>query len=215
MSTVPKIAPAENGPLIVTDLTRLEGPDGTEIACKEKIALCRCGLSAKKPFCDGAHAREGFTSARPDLNGEGAPEHDRVQTYESDDIEVRFNLAVCCHATECVSGAPRVFNPKARPWIRPENDDADKITAAIANCPSGALFYTLKAGGKSGPAATDAPAIRIAKDGPYEVTGGVGLETGDWGAGASRDRYVLCRCGASKTKPFCDGAHKDAGFTDG
>ncbi len=210
MPATPKIAPAKNGPLIVTNLTRLEGPDGAAIECTGKMALCRCGLSANKPYCDGTHAKEGFASAR-----DGEPEHDRVQTYASDEIEVRYNLAVCCHAAECVKSAPRVFNPENRPWIQPENDDAAKIVAAIEKCPSGALFYTLKAESKSGPAATDAPAIRIAKDGPYEITGGVGLETGTWGAGASRDRYVLCRCGASATKPFCDGSHTGAGFRDG
>lgn len=206
----PKIAPAENGPLIVTGLTRLEGPDGAEIECKERVALCRCGLSAKKPYCDGTHAKEGFASAR-----DGEPKHDRVQTYESDDIEVRFNLAVCCHAQECVKGTARVFNPKARPWIRPGNDDAETIVAAIRNCPSGALSYTLKASGEDGPPAPDTAKITIEKDGPYAVTGPVALECETWGAGAARDRYVLCRCGASKTKPFCDGSHVDAAFKDG
>jgi CDGSH-type Zn-finger protein len=44
------------------------------------------------------------------------------------------------------------------------------------------------------------------------VTGGVALDGQEWGDGASRDNFTLCRCGASKNKPFCDGSHVDAGF---
>ena len=35
-----------------------------------------------------------------------------------------------------------------------------------------------------------------------------------FGDGASREHYTLCRCGQSKNKPFCDGAHWNAGFRD-
>jgi len=46
------------------------------------------------------------------------------------------------------------------------------------------------------------------------VTGSVALVDARWGEGASREHYTLCRCGASKNKPFCDGSHWDARFTD-
>ena len=57
----------------------------------------------------------------------------------------------------------------------------------------------------------------VTKDGPYAVEGAVDIELngGAWGQGASPDRFTLCRCGASKNKPFCDGSHWDAGFKDG
>ena len=57
-----------------------------------------------------------------------------------------------------------------------------------------------------------APAIQVTKDGPYRVTGSVELAEVDWGEGVSREPYTLCRCGASRNKPFCDGGHWDAGF---
>ncbi len=71
-----------------------------------------------------------------------------------------------------------------------------------------------------------APRIKVTKDGPYIVTGGVPLvqeniitgEDGEpekWEKGPvfpRRDTYSLCRCGVSKAKPFCDGSHVEAGF---
>jgi hypothetical protein len=44
------------------------------------------------------------------------------------------------------------------------------------------------------------------------VTGGVELPGIEFGEGASREHYTLCRCGASKNKPFCDGTHWHIGF---
>lgn len=50
---------AENGPILVRGSLRIEAADGTVVE-GEKGALCRCGLSTTKPFCDGSHARGGF-----------------------------------------------------------------------------------------------------------------------------------------------------------
>jgi CDGSH-type Zn-finger protein len=55
------IVPYENGPLIVRGDFRLETPDGEPIdPGRGTIALCRCGKSAIKPFCDGTHKKAGF-----------------------------------------------------------------------------------------------------------------------------------------------------------
>lgn len=62
--------------------------------------------------------------------------------------------------------------------------------------------------------AGDGPAITVRPDGPLAVAGGVTLQHAD-GSTAPHDRFTLCRCGASATKPFCDGSHRDAGFRDG
>ncbi|MGC5324714.1 CDGSH iron-sulfur domain-containing protein [Brevibacillus sp. SYSU BS000544] len=44
----------DNGPLLVTGVTLLDG-EGKPLDSKEQIYLCRCGLSSNKPFCNGAH----------------------------------------------------------------------------------------------------------------------------------------------------------------
>lgn len=50
-----------NGPLEVSGPVTIEAADGTVLRTTDKAYLCRCGFSAKKPFCDGSHKREGFT----------------------------------------------------------------------------------------------------------------------------------------------------------
>ncbi|MBK8190204.1 MAG: CDGSH iron-sulfur domain-containing protein [Vampirovibrionales bacterium] len=50
-----------NGPILVSGGFELLGADGAPVALdKPTVALCRCGASARNPFCDGAHARVGF-----------------------------------------------------------------------------------------------------------------------------------------------------------
>lgn len=57
------IQPSDNGPLLVRGPVKLIDPDGNELEVKGKnIALCRCGASDNKPFCDGSHNRIGFRS---------------------------------------------------------------------------------------------------------------------------------------------------------
>ncbi|MGA1344805.1 MAG: CDGSH iron-sulfur domain-containing protein [Ilumatobacteraceae bacterium] len=63
MSNEPvRITPTENGPLLVEGAVTVCNPDGSVIREGEKVFLCRCGLSARKPFCDGTHSKESWTA---------------------------------------------------------------------------------------------------------------------------------------------------------
>ncbi len=65
MSDDVTIKVTKNGPLTVKGPVRLEGADGepwTDVPEGTNVALCRCGLSAVKPFCDGSHNKGGFDS---------------------------------------------------------------------------------------------------------------------------------------------------------
>jgi len=53
----------KNGPLIVNGPVELKDADGKLYPIKERIALCRCGGSTTKPFCDGTHSKIGFQAA--------------------------------------------------------------------------------------------------------------------------------------------------------
>src|SRR5438552_1861532 len=58
------------------------------------------------------------------------------------------------------------------------------------------------------------PKVLVTDSGPYAVCGGIELMSVEFGEGASREHYTLCRCGASANKPFCDGSHWRIGFKD-
>lgn len=201
------IAPAQNGPLVVSGAARLQGPDGATLPAKPTMALCRCGASNNKPFCDGSHNKIGFTSA---LSPERTP--DGGEDYRGAQITVSFNRLLCSASEECAHRLPEVFRKGEKPWIQPDRADVQRVIAAVEACPSGALRYAH--GGRSGPVhARREPLIRIRRDGPYEVEGGLALGSAVWCEGASQEHYALCRCGASKNKPFCDGSHHKAGFS--
>jgi CDGSH-type Zn-finger protein len=57
-------------------------------------------------------------------------------------------------------------------------------------------------------------AVRVVRDGPYEVFGAPTLTYSDGRLCEERSYYRLCRCGASRNKPFCDDSHLQAGFRD-
>ena len=58
-----KITVSKNGPYIVSGPVQLVDADGTSYPAKAKMALCRCGASTTKPFCDGTHSKIGFLAA--------------------------------------------------------------------------------------------------------------------------------------------------------
>jgi len=64
-------------------------------------------------------------------------------TYKGKDITVTWDSNICIHAAECIAGLPRVFNTRKKPWIVPDNADAEKVAEQIKKCPSAALQYEL------------------------------------------------------------------------
>jgi uncharacterized Fe-S cluster protein YjdI len=132
------------------------------------------------------------------------------KTYAAPEIAVSFDPALCIHARRCVEGLPRVFDPKARPWIRPEETPAAELAAVVRRCPTGALRYELAAGPPEEPDA--AATIRPEKNGPLDVRGSVRVEDSRGAAFDAGPRFALCRCGGSRNKPFCDGTHRTNGF---
>jgi uncharacterized Fe-S cluster protein YjdI len=57
------VRPVSNGPLFLRGRLRIVDGDGNLIREDTRLALCRCGASENKPFCDGSHRRIGFTTA--------------------------------------------------------------------------------------------------------------------------------------------------------
>jgi CDGSH-type Zn-finger protein len=208
MSQRPTIECKPNGPYIVKGLENLNAATGAAIASKPVMALCRCGGSDGKPFCDGTHQRNGFTDAKRADAGTDV----RVD-YRGARIMLHDNRSLCAHAGHCTDRLATVFRYGQEPWIDPDGAAAAAIIETVKACPSGALSYSLD--GVEHRDHAGAPAIAVTRDGPYAVAGGVQLLGVAWGEGASTERYTLCRCGGSKNKPFCDGTHWSLGFKDG
>jgi CDGSH-type Zn-finger protein len=64
-----KITVLKNGPYIVTGGVELKDAEGNSYPSQDRMALCRCGASTKKPFCDGTHSKIGFQAAEQAVPG--------------------------------------------------------------------------------------------------------------------------------------------------
>lgn len=131
-----RVMVANNGPLYLSGDLEIEGAPDDMPGVRRRVALCRCGASKNKPFCDNSHAEARFEdggavgSRGPGLNERGGP---------------------------------------------------------------------LK--------------VRLMPNGPLKLEGNLTLIAGSGRLAWEGTQTALCRCGASKNKPFCDGSHRAAGFT--
>jgi CDGSH-type Zn-finger protein/truncated hemoglobin YjbI len=206
-----------NGPYLVTNAPRVENWLGVALPTRPQLALCRCGASAMKPYCDGSHAANGFTDARdPDR----VP--NRRDAYAGLQVTVYDNRGICQHSGFCSDRLSTVFRVREEPFVAPSGGRMDEIVRAVRACPSGALSYgidAVEARDDVDHHGRRPAAIEVSKDGPYRITGGIPLVNAEGAdepraAGSSREHYALCRCGQSQNKPFCSGAHWYADFSD-
>lgn len=130
-----------------------------------------------------------------------------VETAEGQALTLMFEGRRCIHARFCVTGAPTVFLANVKgPWLHPDTLDAERLVAIAQQCPSGAIRIRRK----DGRADETAPPVNLAairEAGPYAFRGALRLDGHPAGF-----RATLCRCGASKNKPYCDGSHHEVGF---
>jgi CDGSH-type Zn-finger protein/ferredoxin len=205
-SEKPTIAANPNGPYLAKGFDVLRNAKGP-LESKPTMALCRCGASNNKPFCDGAHAAIGFSSEK--LEGRTP---DKRDNHKGADITVHDNRGMCAHAGACTNSLPNVFRVRQEPFVDPNGASAQEIIETIEKCPSGALRYSVD-GKEAGDIDAD-PSIFVVPNGPYAVTGAPDLQGIECGEGVTNDHITLCRCGGSKNKPFCDGTHWSNGFKD-
>lgn len=136
-----------------------------------------------------------------------------AKDYSAGSVVVSYDPDVCIHAAECVRGLPKVFDPKARPWIQPGNADPQDVRAVVARCPSGALQFRLMTT-PSTPAPTPAHAVKVVvkPNGPLLVQGGATVCDPEGKVIKEGPMLAMCRCGQSGAKPFCDGTHGRVGW---
>jgi len=206
---------ALNGPYLVTNAETLLNWLGEPLPTRPQMALCRCGGSANKPFCDGTHARIGFTAKK---DPKRVP--DQRDAYIGTAITVLDNRGICAHSGFCTDRLSSVFHVGDERFVTPNGARMDEIIRAVRACPSGALSYALgNIEIRDGVDQARPAALEVSKDGPYRITGGIPLK--DWqgndearNTGASLEHYSLCRCGHSQNKPFCSGMHWYVNFHD-
>ena len=133
--------------------------------------------------------------------------NDGIEEVEADNLTLLYEGKRCIHARHCVTWGPTVFLANVKgPWIHPETLDAERVAEIAHLCPSGAIRYRRKDGRPN----ESAPPVNLAavrEAGPYAFRGDLRLS-----GTAAGFRATLCRCGASKNKPFCDGSHHDVAF---
>jgi CDGSH-type Zn-finger protein/truncated hemoglobin YjbI/ferredoxin len=211
----PTIQSSPGGPYLLTNIATITDWLGVSLEPTPQAALCRCGASAIKPWCDGSHAQIGFEDSKSEERIAN-----RLDRYHGLGVKIVDNRGTCAHSGFCTDRAPTVFRTDDEPFVAPAGGRVDEILRAARDCPSGALGAATGDRDPVGASDTDRqPAVEVSKDGPYRVTGGIELLDSAGGPevrndGASLEHYSLCRCGKSQNKPFCSGMHWYADFHD-
>lgn len=214
-----KITVTKNGPYIVTGKVPLissEICNDEEGNCRswreikryplrERYALCRCGHSENKPFCDGTHTKIHFDGTE---TGDHKPFNEGINVIRGPVLTLHDNVHFCVHAGFCMRAGGT--------WklVRKSNDPEARDTAIeeVCNCPSGRLVIIDNATGKKIEPELEKSIVVVefpskGEQGPLWVRGGIPIESADGRQYEIRNRVTLCRCGKSKNKPFCDGSH--------
>ena len=145
---------------------------------------------------------------------------DITKKYTNGDVTVVWRPKLCIHSMICFEGLPEVFDPDRRPWIKPELSDTKSIVETVKACPSGALTYFMndparaEEDARSSEETTAIPetSIEILPNGPMLVRGYFTLKDKEGKDVMKGPVTALCRCGATRNKPYCDGAHSRIGF---
>lgn len=215
----PRVVVTKNGPYLVEGGVPLarqtivadaaggseQWREGPVFPAQPGYALCRCGHSKNKPFCDGTHRKIGFDGTE---TASREPYRDQAQMSEGPVMALTDAQALCAGARFC--------DPNGSVWAQVERTDDGEVRAMfvrqVNNCPSGRLIAWERATGRPvehplpvSIGVIDDPTEKVS--GPLWLRGGIPVLGADGFAYEVRNRVTLCRCGASKNKPFCDGSH--------
>jgi CDGSH-type Zn-finger protein/uncharacterized Fe-S cluster protein YjdI len=134
-------------------------------------------------------------------------ESNAIEWAGGEKVELEFEARRCIHARYCVTWAPKVFLANVDgPWIQPDEMDVERVVEVAHACPSGAIRYR-RLDGQPQEAAPPVNLCGIREGGPYALRAPLQIDGKSAGY-----RATLCRCGASKNKPFCDGSHHQVDF---
>jgi CDGSH-type Zn-finger protein len=219
-SKTPKIQVTKNGPYMVAGnvplfklIIKCDGKTNLPIEwllaekykTQNSYALCRCGQSSHKPFCDGTHAKINFNGTEEFDN---ASYEQMAKTIDGPELALKDAEILCASARFCHRGGdiwdqiPQTNDPKIK----------ENCVRNSCDCPSGRLTVIDIASGKAIEPKLD-QAIGVIEDpsmgvgGPLWIRGGIPVFSADGKPYEIRNRATLCRCGKSTIKPYCDSSH--------
>jgi CDGSH-type Zn-finger protein/uncharacterized Fe-S cluster protein YjdI len=129
-----------------------------------------------------------------------------VEVVDSAGITIKFQASRCIHSRFCVLWQPQVYKANVQgPWLNPGAESVEAVVAVAHNCPSGAIQYERHEGANE--SSPPVNLINVRENGPLALRAPIILNQVSIGY-----RATLCRCGASKNKPFCDNSHRDVAF---
>jgi CDGSH-type Zn-finger protein/uncharacterized Fe-S cluster protein YjdI len=204
---------------ILTDLTHRAERTFADVERDSPVVLT-AGTPAPSPLAVPATAATAATTAATTAASQGAaviePGNvaptprtvDGVDYIEGRDLTLIYEGKKCIHSRFCVTWGPKVFIANVKgPWINPDAMATDALVEIAHVCVSGAIRYKRK-DGQPDEAPPPVNLVSVREGGPYAIRADILLD----GAPAVSHRLTLCRCGASKNKPFCDGSHHEVNF---
>ncbi len=133
--------------------------------------------------------------------------------YSNGEVTIIWQPDKCIHSAICVNGLPGVFKPRQSPWITIDAAATDQLIDQVKKCPSGALTFRMNNNEPTDVSMDSASLeIQVIPNGPYLVNGKITIAHADGSKEQKDSTTAFCRCGASATKPFCDGSHRKSGF---
>ncbi len=190
----------------------LKWEEGVHYPEEQEYALCRCGHSGNKPYCDGKHKSVEFNGTETASMDKYL---DRAKRLQGPGLVLTDYQRLCASGRFCdrASGAWKLTKRSDDPVSR------DIAIQEACDCPSGRLVAWDKQTGQA-IEPEYRPSIGLIKDtgakvsGPIWVRGGIPIESCEGTQYQQRNRVTLCRCGRSENKPFCDATHVLVGFSD-
>jgi CDGSH-type Zn-finger protein len=176
-----------------------------EFPIQQTYALCRCGHSKNKPFCDGTHVHIHFNGGET-AGDESYLRHPKI--IKGPELELADYEGLCVHARFCMR-AGGIWN------LTEQSDIVVARNTAIeeaCNCPSGRLVLKDRKTDKTIEPELEKSIVVVeyparGEHGPLWVRGGIPVVSSGGKPYSVRNRLTLCRCGKSRNKPFCDGSH--------
>ena len=137
---------------------------------------------------------------------------DITKKYTNGEVTIVWKPGSCIHSKICWTALPAVFNPRERPWIKPEAATTQQMVDQVSKCPSGALSYFMNGEEKNATGTQVESTVEVSPNGPLLVYGNITVKNSNGATSAKHKVTAFCRCGASSNKPYCDGSHRKIDF---